>query len=74
MEVKSHSLNFKAFVETIPFDLQVELGDLLADIPGGFTEDVGAGLAIAYAKGNKISSQMVREVPINQSKFNAQFM
>lgn len=51
MEVKSHSSNFKAFVETIPFDLQVELGDLLADIPGGFTEDVGAGLAIAYAKG-----------------------
>lgn len=73
-EVESHSLNFKMFVEIIPFVLQGELADLLTHVSGGFTEgDVGAGLAFAYAKGNKTSRQMVREVPINTSKFNARF-
>jgi len=56
-------------MEIIPFVLQGELGDLLTDVPGGFSEGgVGAGLAFAYAKGNKRSSQTVREVPINISK------
>lgn len=32
-----------------------------------------AGLAFAYAESNKTRSQMVREVPINISKFSAQF-
>lgn len=58
------------FVEIIPFVLQGELGDPLTDVAEG---DAGAGLAFAYAKGNKRSSQMAREVPINISKFNARF-
>lgn len=73
--VESHSLSLKMFVEIVCFVLQGELRDLLTDIPHGFTEgDVWAELAFAYAKGNKTSSQMVREVAINISKFNAWFM
>lgn len=45
---------------------------ICSGVAGVFPEgDEGAGLAFAYAKGSKTSSQMVREVPINISELTA---